>query len=57
MCVYVCMYVCMYMYVCVYIYIYIYVHIIIYRRLGGESNREIGFVSCVRACVRASEAA
>ena len=27
------------------------------RRLGGESNREIGFVSFVRACVRAAAAA
>ena len=31
------------MYVCVYIYIYI------YRRLGGESNREIVSFRCVRA--------
>ena len=33
-------------------YIYIYRD----RRLGGESNREIVFVSFVRACVRAGEA-
>ena len=31
-------------------------HVYIYRRLGGESNREIVFVSFVRACVRAGEA-
>ena len=34
----------------------IYIYIYIYRRLGGESNREIVFVSFVRACVRAGEA-
>ena len=31
-------------------------YVCIYRRLGGESNREIVFVSFVRACVRAGEA-
>ena len=33
-----------------------YVCMCIYRRLGGESNQEIVFVSFVRACVRAGEA-
>ena len=45
------------MYICMHIYIYIYIsNIFICVYIGGwdcESNREIVFVSFVRACVRA----
>ena len=47
---YYCYCYCYYIYISLYIYIYIYI-----GGWGFESNREIGFVSFVRASVRASE--